>query len=485
MKTTTSAARHTIRDKAGVRWGVLLMISFTMLFAYMFVDVLSPLKTQLDHHLGWSSTVFGTYAGSEFFINVFCLFLIFAGIILDKMGVRFTAILSGSLMVLGAGLKVYALSPAFNAGAFPFLWLSSFAPDFPASAKLACVGFAIFGMGTEMAGVTVSRAIVKWFHGKEMAMAMGVEMAIARLGVFAVFQTSPRIYKWMEGRFGMDMSGTEAIQALQAPVLFVFILLCIGLFLYLVYGVLDKKLDAQEAAIASESLEEEAEEEPFRFADLGKVFGLKSFWLVALLCVLYYSAIFPFQRFATSMLESNLGLSTETASSIFSLFPVGAMVITPILGLYLDRKGKGATMLMIGSILMILCHSTFALYPFTQSAFSYTVAIAAIVLLGISFSLVPAALWPSVPKLIDSKVLGSAYSAIFFIQNIGLMTVPMLIGKVLDVTNPGVPAHDPHNYTPSMLIFASFGVFALMLSLYLKIYDKKQNLGLELPNIKK
>ena len=239
---TTSAKGHTLRDKAAVRWTVLIMIALTMLFAYMFVDVLSPLKTQLDQVLGWNSTVFGTYAGSEFFVNVFLLFLIFAGIILDKMGVRFTAILSGSLMVIGAGIKVYALSSAFNAGAFPYDLLAGWFPNFPPSAALACAGFAIFGMGTEMGGVTVSRAIVKWFTGYELAMAMGIEMAIARLGVFAVFQTSPRINQWMVNKLGVS-EGLDALQTVQAPVLFVFILLCIGLFLYLIYGVLDRKLE--------------------------------------------------------------------------------------------------------------------------------------------------------------------------------------------------------------------------------------------------
>lgn len=476
---TSSAPRRTLRDNAVVRWLVLLALAFTMFFAYMFVDVLSPLKTQLDSVLGWDSMIFGTYAGSEFFINVFCLFLIFAGIILDKMGVRFTAILSGSLMVLGAGIKVYALSTYFNQGGFLFDALNSFAPNFPPSAKLSCVGFAIFGMGTEMGGVTVSRAIVKWFKGYEMAMAMGLEMAIARLGVWAVFFSSPRIHDRMMSRLG-DVTGMEAIPAVQAPVLFIFVLLCIGLFLYIVYGIFDKKLDRQ---VSEDTLVEP--EEPFRFADLKLVFGSKVFWLVALLCVLYYSAIFPFQKFATNMLESNLGLSAKNASTIFSFFPIGAMVLTPALGLFLDRKGKGATMLIFGSILMIACHSLFALYPFDNGALSYWIALAAIILLGISFSLVPAAMWPSVPKLLDDKILGSAYSAIFFIQNIGLMTVPMVIGSILNATNPGAEAGARLNYTPAMLVFASFGVLALIISIILKTYDKKMGYGLEEPNIKK
>lgn len=459
----TQAIQQSLRDKAWARWTVLILIALTMFFAYMFVDVLSPLKSMLEKTaeeggLGWSSTVFGTYGSSEFFLNVFFFFLIFAGIILDKMGVRFTAVLSGALMVLGALIKVYALSTTFNNGGFGFELFNSFMPSMPPSAKLACVGFMIFGCGCEMGGVTVSRAIVKWFEGKEMALAMGLEMAVARLGVFAVFRVSAPI--------------AEHFGSVQAPVILCLILLSIGSLFYLIYGIFDARLDKTSGNVASAE-----EEEPFRFKDLGKVFGSGIFWVVALLCVLYYSAIFPFQKFATNMLETNLGLSAETASAIFSYFPIGAMIITPFLGAFLDFKGKGATMLMLGSVLMIVCHTIFALYPFAAGDTTSTiVAYAAIVLLGISFSLVPAALWPSMPKLIDGKVLGSAYSATFWIQNVGLMAVPILIGAVLDQTG---------SYRLPMLIFASFGVAALLLSLYLKALDKKKGYGLELPNKKK
>lgn len=464
----TQTAIKTLRDNTGVRWLVLILISLTMFFAYMFVDVLSPLKTMLENQIHWSSQTFGLYAGSEFFLNVFVLFLIFAGIILDKMGVRFTAILSGSLMVIGAGIKVYALSNSFI-GSSLFHWLNSWWAAFPATAKLAALGFMIFGCGTEMAGVTVSRAIVKWFQGKEMALAMGIEMGVARLGVFAVFWISP----YLADRFS----------SVQTPVFFVFFLLCVGLLFYLIYGIFDKKLDSQQKATAVE------EDEPFRFRDLGKVFGSGIFWIVALLCVLYYSAIFPFQRFATEMLQSKLGWHPGFASRIFSFFPIGAMLITPFLGAFLDHKGKGATMLIWGSILMIVCHTIFAIFPF--SAVGHTIAtiiaFSAIILLGISFSLVPAALWPSMPKLIDNKVLGSAYSATFWVQNVGLMSVPILIGSVLDSIRTNLPANAPEEsvYTVPMLIFASFGVVALLLSIYLKSIDKKRGYGLELPNIKK
>lgn len=476
VTTIPSPVKQTLRDNIFVRWLVLLLIALTMFIGYMFVDVLSPLKTQLAESLNWDSTTFGLYGGSEFFFNVFFGFLIFAGIILDKMGVRFTAILSGALMVIGSGIKLYALSPIFSGG-FLYTLLNGFIPSFPPSAKLACLGFAIFGMGCEMAGVTVSRAIVKWFKGKEMALAMGIEMAIARLGVFAVFQTSPSIQKWM------ITNGYTLQESVMAPVGFLFILLIIALLMYLVFSVFDYKLDKQQAIIGEEI--GGGEEEGFSFSDLKYVFGNPVFWLVALLCTLYYSAIFPFQKFATNMLENNLQLETEEASSIFSLFPVGAMFITPLLGLFLDKIGKGASMLILGSILMIVCHLTFAIYPFDNGALSFGIALAAIILLGISFSLVPAALWPSVPKLLDEKVLGSAYSSIFFIQNVGLMLFPIIIGKVLDLTNANVEKGATLNYTPAMLIFTSLGVIALLISVILKEYDKKKNFGLELPNIKK
>lgn len=457
-------SNQTLRD-TWLRWVVLLLVSSTMFFAYMFVDVLSPLKTMLETEVNWTSDIFGTYAGSEFFLNVFALFLIFAGVILDKMGIRFTAALSGGLMVLGAFIKLYALSDVFNAGGLGYDLLSSFLPDFPASAKLACVGFAIFGCGCEMGGVTVSRILVKWFSGKQLALAMGAEMAIARLGVFAVFQLSPRL-------------ASAGEPSLIRPVFVVALFLCIGLLFYLIYNVMDAKLDKQAGATDS------SEEEPFQFSDLRLIFGNSVFWLVALLCVLYYSAIFPFQKFATEMIASNLGVTTETAASIFSIFPIGAMVLTPFLGMALDYIGKGASMLMLGSVLLTSCHLVFALYPFVPGeTLSMVIMYCTIIILGISFSLVPASLWPSVPKLIDEKVLGSAYSAIFWIQNVGLMLVPMLIGYVVKATNPEISA--TKDYTYAMFIFASFGVIAFVIAFSLKLLDAKKGYGLELPNVKK
>lgn len=447
-----------MNDNPVARWAVLVLIALMMFFGYMFVDVMSPLKSLIEESRGWSSTVFGTYAASEYFLNVFCFFLIFAGIILDKMGVRFTGLLSASLMVLGAFIKYIGISDWFQATEF-CAWLNSWWVALPGSAKMASLGFMIFGCGCEMAGTTVSKAIAKWFKGKEMALAMGLEMAIARLGVFAVMWISPMI-------------ASKFDNSVVAPVAFCTVLLIIGLIFFLIFTFMDRKFDRQLVDAGLMSTEKSSEDE-FHISDLGKIFGSKMFWIVALLCVLYYSAIFPFQRYAPNYLQETLGVTAATASRLFSCFPILAMVLTPFLGALLDFKGKGATMLMIGAIIMIVCHLSFAFllpaYP------SQWLAVTLIVILGVSFSLVPAALWPSVPKIIDEKILGSAYCLIFWVQNIGLCLVPLLIGFTLEATG---------GYLVPMIIFSSFGVLAFLLTFMLKVEDKKKGYGLELPNVK-
>ena len=462
-----------LSDSAAWRWTALVLLASAMFFGYIFVDILSPLKDLLQTQRGWDSVAFGHYAGSEPFLNVFVFFLIFAGIILDKMGVRFTAILSGSVMVLGAALNWYAVTDSFETSGLksfmdgilklPSSWwnVTPWYEGMPASAKLAAIGFMIFGCGTEMAGITVSRGIVKWFTGHEMALAMGVEMAIARVGVAVVM-------------LGAPVLANITPVSVSRPVAFSLALLCIGLMCFIAYGFMDKKLDAQGAT--------EEKDEPFKVKDIGKILSLRMFWIVALLCVLYYSAIFPFQKYAINMLQCDLGFTASQAGLVFFVFPLGAAAITPFLGNYLDHKGKGATMMILGAILMIACHLTFAfVVPATQSV---VITYIAIILLGISFSLVPAAMWPSVPKLIDNKLLGSAYALIFWIQNIGLYAFPMIIGSVLAACNPGVTDPTKLDYTVPMCLFASLGVLALFLGLYLKLLDKKGGYGLEEPNIK-
>lgn len=543
----------TLRDSAAMRWIALLLLALAMFCSYIFMDILSPIKDLMMSERGWDSTAFGTMQGAETFLNVFVFFLIFAGIILDKMGVRFTAVLSGVVMLIGAGIEYYAISESFIGSSmenwfnthlnyipgFDELGVSPFYQGMPASAKLAAIGFMFFGCGTEMGGITVSRGIVKWFKGRETALAMGSEMALARLGVATCMIFSP---------FFAKLGGTIDV---TRSVAFGVVLLCVALIMFVVYFFMDKKLDAQTG-------EAEEADDPFKISDLGKILSSMGFWLVALLCVLYYSAIFPFQKYAVNMLQCNLTLTeaTEgfwasssvtivqycimllvavgafasnfsknktakiglmgmavvalivycymgymrgTAETIFAVFPLLAVAITPILGNMVDHKGKAASMLMIGSLLLILCHLTFAfvLPMFKGNAVGgVIVAYVTILVLGASFSLVPAALWPSVPKLVDEKIIGSAYALIFWIQNIGLWLFPLLIGKVLDNTNPEIveavndgtmtaaEASTAFNYTWPLVMLAALGVAALIIGLILKVVDKKKNLGLEEPNIK-
>jgi len=538
----TDKIQTTLRDSAAMRWTALLLLSLAMFCAYIFVDILSPIKELMQEQRGWDSTAFGTMQGSETFLNVFVFFLIFAGIILDKMGVRFTAILSGAVMLTGALIKYYAISDSFAGSGlevwftnnlnhipvFEQLGVSPFYQGMPASAKVAACGFMIFGCGTEMAGITVSRGIVKWFKGREMALAMGSEMALARLGVATCMIFSPFFAK-LGGNIDVSRS-----------VAFGVVLICIALMMFVVYFFMDKKLDSQTG-------EAEEKDDPFKISDLGKILTSMGFWLVALLCVLYYSAIFPFQKYAVNMLQCNLtfrelpansywasssvtivqyaimlvvaatafmfnfmknkamknimlfvsvfclvlycymGYMRQSAESIFAVFPLLAVGITPILGSYVDHKGKAASMLVLGSLLLIVCHLTFAfiLPQFKSSQVGgVIVAYVTILVLGASFSLVPASLWPSVPKLVDAKIIGSAYALIFWIQNIGLWLFPLLIGKVLDKTNVGVTDPTQLNYTAPLIMLAGLGVIALVIGLILKVVDKNRHLGLEEPNIK-
>jgi len=452
--------QQTLRDSAAARWTVLVLVASMMFFAYMFVDILSPLASLLNDTLGWDQGVFGTYAAGEYLLNVFG-FLILAGIILDKMGVRFTGLLSASLMVIGAGIKYWGISWT---DANTVEWLNAWWPSMPGSAKLAMFGFMIFGCGCEMAGTTVSKILAKWFKGKEMALAMGLEMAIARIGVFAAMWLSP-IFS--------EQFAENGVNSVTAPLLFASLLLVIGLLNFFVFTIMDKTLDKQEINEQMVNDEMVNDSDEFHVSDLGQIFRSKMFWIIALLCVLYYSAIFPFQRFATNFLEETLAISNAEAAGLFKWFPILAMVLTPFLGAFIDYKGKGASMMLLGAVIMTACHLVFA---FVLPAYpSKTLALVTILILGVSFSLVPASMWPSVPKIIDEKVLGSAYCLIFWVQNIGLCLVPLLIGKLRVATD---------GYLVPMIVFASFGVLAFLLSLALKIEDKRKGYGLELPNKK-
>ena len=459
----------TLSDSKVARWVALSIVSFTMLCGYFMTDVMAPLKPMLETALGWDSENYGLFTSAYGWFNVFLLMLFFGGLILDKMGVRFTGILSAGLMVIGAAIKYWAVSDAtLQASSWQFLWWTANVQVWTAG-----VGFAIFGVGAEVAGITVTKVIVKWFSGKELALAMGLQVAMARIGTLMAMLFSSRI--------------AEHFNSVSAPVLLSLVLLCIGLIFFLVYVVMDLKLDRSNPASVSAS-----SEDPFRLADIAVIFRSNGFWLIAILCVLFYSAIFPFLKYAPDLMVNKFNIDdfklfgiNMKSGDVPAMLPFGTLLLTPLFGYLYDRVGKGATIMIAGSLMILIIHTLFAI-PAMNAVW---IAITLTILLGVAFSLVPSAMWPSVPKIIPEKQLGTAYALVFWIQNWGLMGVPYLIGWTLDkyciVGQKMIDGklQNIYNYTLPMVIFAAFGLAAFVVALLLKREDKRKGYGLELPNI--
>ena len=506
--TTTQKLQKRLNDSKAARWTALIIVSLTMMMAYFFTDVMGPLEAPLTTKgklvyfdngtylaadslmkvcpaieseeaiavgntyftesvnengdttseqltvsstikgLGWSNSNYGVFSGAYGYINVFLLMLFFGGLILDKMGVRFTGVMSTALMFVGAAIKWYAVDNGFSGEMF----------GLPTQVVIACLGFAIYGMGCEIAGITVTKVIAKWFTGHEMALAMGLQVALARVG------TACALF------FALPIA--QSVGTVSAPVMFGASALCIGLISYIVYCVMDKKLDN---SIAGQGAAGESEEQ-FKFSDLKVIFCNQGFWLITFLCLIFYAAVFPFLKFATNLMIIKYGVTPDLAGMIPGLLPFGTMLLTPLFGSLYDRIGKGATLMLIGSVLLTIVHILFAMPLLNVWWF----AVIVMILLGIAFSLVPSAMWPSVPKIIPMKQLGSAYAIIFYIQNIGLSMVPVLIGNVIAANT----ANGTTDYTMPMSIFALFGAIAVVISILLKVVDKKQGYGLEKSNIK-
>lgn len=473
----TEQIRKKLSDSPAARWTALLIVAFTMMMGYFITDVMSPLEDMLETSVseggfGWSSTEYGFFSGSYGFINVYLLMLFFGGLILDKMGVRFTGLLACTLMVAGVFVKYYALefiSPENTTFVnIPLLGLSDV--NVKNQVLIAALGFSIFGVGCEICGITVTKIIAKWFTGHGMALAMGIQVGLARLGTAAALGASAPV--------------AHAFKNVASPVLLGAVFLCIGMLAFIVYCVMDKKLDASEKTYSEQSVSDatSSEDESFHFGDLKAIFTNPGFWLIVLLCLLFYSGVFPFLKFATKLMISKYHISPELAGTIPMLIPFGTIFLTPLFGIVYDRIGKGATLMIIGSFMLTIVHVMFAL-PILNNI---TIAIILMILLGIAFSLVPSALWPSVPKIIPMKLLGSAYAIIFYIQNIGLSMVPILIGKVLDDNSVIAPDGTKSlDFTDAMLIFAGFGIAAILLSLGLLLLDKQKHYGLQNANVKK
>ena len=445
-----------LSDSAAARWVALAIVSVTMMFAYFFTDVMSPLEPLLTAAkedgglgLGWTSDEYGFFSGSYGFFNVFLGLLFIGGIILDKFGIRFTGLMCTILMIGGALIKWWAVSNTFTGELLGYqmqvIW--------------ACLGFALYGVGAEIAGITVSKVIVKWFTGHELALAMGAQVALARFGTAAALSFALP--------FAKNMGAVSASIGLGAA------MLCIGMLSFIVYNIMDKKEDAAVAASATEP------EEGFKFSDLKLLFCNKGFWYITLLCLMFYAGVFPFLKFATKLMVIKYGVAEDIAGTIPSMLPYGTIVLTPLFGYVYDKVGKGATLMIIGSVLLTVVHAVFALPEVNAVA----VAIVMMVLLGIAFGLVPSARWPSVPKIIPMQLLGTAYAMIFYIQNIGLSMVPIWIGKINQANTDETTGLI--DYTQTMTTFAGFGVVAIVIAVLLLIEDKKKGYGLQEANIKK
>lgn len=461
--------KKSLRDSKSARWLMLGLVSFTMMCMYYLTDAMAPLQERLQANLAWSASDYGLFTSGYGWFNVFLLMLVFSGMILDKLGVRFTGILAIAIMLLGGFVKYLAISGHFH-GMFE-LSIGSWQMIGPTtkSAVVAGFGFAIFGVGCEMFGIAANKAVVRWFRGKEMALAIGLNTSTGRIGTaLAMFTPIPLIR--MTGDISM-------------PVIVSLFLLGIGMLVFVLFTFMDRKLD-QEDADAGVTAEEE-----FKFADIVEIGKNRAFWYITILCVLFYSAVFPFIKYATNMIVQKFGISDSFAGYIPALLPFSALILTPVFGSMFDKKGKGASIMIIGSILLVCVHLLFSI----PSLNSFPIAIGLVMVLGIAFSMVPSAMWPSIAKIIPHSKLGTAYSITFWVQNWGIMGVPLLIGVVLDkycITGTTTKLVDGksqiitlYDYTIPMLIFSCFGALAIVFSYLLKAEDRKMGYGLEKPNI--
>lgn len=454
-----TAITRKLNDSAAARWSALFIVAFTMMAAYYVNDVMAPLKGMLEGQLHWTSGEFGMFTGAYSFLNVFLLMLIWGGLILDKFGIRFTGILATVLMVGGTTVEYLAIT-TYGGTSEMFM-------GYKLDVFMASAGYSVFGVGAEVAGITVSKIIAKWFKDKELALAMGVQVALARIGsqvAYAIAIPVARSYH------------------LDTPLLIGAVLLIGGMISFIAFSFMDRKLDRQ-VKISVES----SADEKFSFKDVVAVVKNPGFWLIALLCVLFYSCVFPFQKFATELMITKYGVNEDIAGTFAGLPALGALILTPVFGGMIDRKGKAASIMMLGSLMLICVHFIYAL-PFIHAAW---VAIALMIVLGIAFSLVPSAMWPSVAKIFPVKQLGTAYALIFFIQNIGLWGVPALIGYILEkycivgtTTENGITTN-LYSYTLPMCVFTSIAVLSLVIAFCLKAADKKYGYKLEEPNLKK
>lgn len=456
-----SGIQKTLKDNTTLRWGILFLVAFVQAANYYFYDAISPLKRDLEENFNFTNTDFGLFVSAYSIPNIFLLMCIWGGIILDKLGIRRTGSLFIILMTGGALLTAYGASNYYSNGGFGHNLMSSFLTGYSPELKMMLLGRFFFGLGAETSIVVVSKIIVKWYKGKELAMAFGFKIGIARAGSWAAFYFSPVI--------------AANSSSWNVAIWFAAMLLVIAFLAFLVYIMFDKRLDNQ-----IDKIKLLGDDEMFHMNDLIKLVTNRSFIYITLLCMTFYSAVFPFQSFSPDFFLNKFGFSQEISGKIASLLSVGTTIFTPLVGLFVDKRGKSATLMIFGSLLIVFVHLSFALTMISP--------IFLMILLGIAFSLVPAAMWPSVAKIVNEKRIGSAYGTMFAVQNLGLWAIPLLIGIILDKTNPGVTPEAvsnglaSYNYTYAILMLAGLGVLGFIFALLLKRDDKTSGYGLELPS---
>ncbi|HJZ40832.1 MAG TPA: MFS transporter [Bacteroidales bacterium] len=451
-----------LRELTYVRWGVLLIVSLIMAANYYFYDALSPLKDLMQSRLGFSNQQYGFLQSTYSISNVFLFMAVIGGILLDKWGIRFTGIGFTCFMAAGSILTYYGSSETFRNGGPGYDFFNSFMTGFSPEFKLMTVGYFFFGLGAETSIVVITTIVVKWFKGKELALALGLNLAVARLGQAMSFYFSSNL-------------STEDFW--NRPIFLSACLLSTAFLFFLIYSLIDFRLDRQ---IKFRLQLDDAGK--FKISDVLKIIRIPSFIYITLLCVTFYSAFFPFLKYATDLLHNKFSITTALAGKLTSIPIFCTVLFTPFFGWIADIKGKSASMMVFSSILLIVAHLTLT--------FTMINPIIPMALLGIAFSLIPAAMWPGVAKIIDQNKLGTAYGIMFSVQNFGLWLFPILIGIILDRSNPGVTAAmveegaAKYNYTYAILMLAMIGVVGIVFALLLKREDKTSGFGLELPNKK-
>lgn len=446
--------KKAMNESAALRWAVLLLVGFTLFTNYYFYDAFSTLKQLMIDEFNFTNYEYGLFASFYSVPNTFLAMAVIGGIFLDKWGIRITGFMFVFCMAFGAMLTAYGASEIYQNG-FGYGFMQSFLPSYSPELKMMLLGRFFFGLGAETSIVVVSKVLVKWFKGKNLALAFGLKVGFGRLGTFAALQASPFLA-------GEDGSGLNLAIWLAA------MLVCIGLLVFIIYMFFDFNLDKQ---ISSGKDYVKAATNQFRMKDIGDLFTNRAYIYIALLCLTFYSAVFPFMQYAPDLFFHKFGMSKLASGQIASILPFATAIMTPLFGIFIDRKGRSATVMIFGALILVFVHLTLALTNISP--------IVPMALLGVAFSLVPSAMWPTMVKLVDENKIGTAYGLMYSIQNLGLWAFPILAGKILDLTNEG--NEGPLYYTPTMLLFAGLGFVGLLFALLLKYENKKKGFGVELP----